>query len=68
VLAPSCPPAATKTGVDAVKNTTTTATDAVKKAGDALNPANIGKKSAAGYAAPAMGMLAAAGAGLLLVL
>lgn len=61
-------PAATKTGVDTVKNTTTSVADGAKKVGDALNPANIGKKSAAGYAAPAMGMVAAAGVGLFMVL
>jgi hypothetical protein len=49
------PSAGTKAAVDGVKN----ATDAI---------GSIGKKSAAGYSAPAVGVFAAAGFGSLLLL
>jgi len=52
--------------VDSVTNGTKGAIDGVKGAADAVG--NIGKKSAAGYAAPAVSVFAAAGFGSLLLL
>jgi len=56
----------TKTAVNSVTNGTKGAIDGVKGAADAVG--NIGKKSAAGYAAPAVSVFAAAGFGSLLLL
>lgn len=56
----------TKTAVSTVTNTTKGVGEGVKGAAEAIG--NIGKKSAAGFAAPAAGVFAAAGFGTLLLL